>query len=96
MPTEHSLGSHSLSSTCFDAVPFRSVTSAFAAPASSLVTAYIALIRIRTVDRRSLVDAKIGAMDYAALVSIGLRALLRTKIRSLLTVLGITIGIGIV
>lgn len=36
------------------------------------------------------------AMDYAALVSIALRALLRNKIRSLLTVLGITIGIAAV
>jgi len=35
-------------------------------------------------------------MDYAALVSIALRALLRNKVRSLLTVLGITIGIAAV
>jgi putative ABC transport system permease protein len=35
-------------------------------------------------------------MDYAALVSIALRALLRNKIPSLLTVLGITIGIAAV
>jgi putative ABC transport system permease protein len=36
------------------------------------------------------------AMDYGALLSIALRALLRNKIRSLLTVLGITIGIAAV
>jgi hypothetical protein len=30
-------------------------------------------------------------MDYSALLSIALRALLRNKIRSLLTVLGITV-----
>jgi ABC-type antimicrobial peptide transport system permease subunit len=35
-------------------------------------------------------------MDYSALLSIALRALLRNKIRSLLTVLGITIGIAAV
>jgi len=35
-------------------------------------------------------------MDYAALLSIALRALLRNRIRSLLTVLGITIGIAAV
>src|SRR6266700_5816628 len=35
-------------------------------------------------------------MDYWALLSIALRALLRNKIRSLLTVLGITIGIAAV
>jgi putative ABC transport system permease protein len=47
----------------------------------------------RTFRRKPLTD---GHVDYAALFSASLRALLRNKTRSILTVLGITIGIAAV